>query len=236
MLALIKKQFPKPMKVLASDDGKEFRGAFGKLLADNGISHKVVPLSPHIESRNSYLQGVFYKLVAMKRGKLASVVRQTQKIVNNTVHNQTGITPTEALKRLRQGKKIKRKAYKPTVLQPSRPPKKKYKNGQRVRKLTEKREKGTPLGYKRYRADHIGKTIYTIEKSKMVKSYPKYFLSNGAWAWHDELVPATLDDDVKLPVTPKNRKKKVVIPKAPKPPTRRSVRMRGKRVDYSKFF
>lgn len=236
ILPLIAKKFPKPMEVLASDDGREFRGAFGALLKKHKIRHKVVPLSPHIESRNSYLQGVFYKLVAMKRGNLASVVRQTEKIVNNTVHNQTGITPAEALKQLQQGKKIKRKDYKPKVLQPSKPPKNRFKTGQRVKKLTGKREKGVPMGYKRYRATHIGKTIYTIQKSKMVKSYPKYFLSNGQWAWHDELVPATLDDDVKLPVTPRNKKKKVTIPNAPKPATRRSKRLRGARVDYSSFF
>ena len=230
----INRQFPKGIKSMSSDKGSEFFGETGAMFREKGITHRTMALSPHIESRNSYLQNTFYRLVAMKRGGLKSVTKQTQNIVNNTIHNQTGISPVEALKLLKAGQKVPRKDYKPTVLQPNKPAKKMFTIGQRVKKLTQPREKGVKLDYKRYRGTHIGKTVYTIVKRKKIKSYGKYLLSNDEWVWHDQLVPASVEDNVKLPLTPLNKIKKRKIP-APKA-TRRSGRLRGARVDYTKFY
>ena len=163
------------------------------------------------------------------------MTKQTQDIVNNTIHNQTGISPVEALKLLKAGQKVPRKDYKPTVLQPNKPAKKMFTIGQRVKKLTQPREKGVKLDYKRYRGTHIGKTIYTIVKRKKIKGYGKYLLSNDEWVWHDQLVPASVEDNVKLPLTPLNKIKKRKLPDAPKA-TRRSGRLRGARVDYTKYY
>ena len=69
----------------------------------------------------------------------------------------------------------------------------------------------------------------------MVKKYPRYTLNNGTTVWHDELVRSrTPDKSVSLPLikTPVAKKK----PKTPQAPLRRSSRLRGKRVDYKKFY
>jgi hypothetical protein len=235
----IKKQFKKTggITVMSSDDGSEFKGVVGKLFSSEKIEHRTVALSPHIESRNAYIQNTLYRVMSMGRAKtFDSALRQTQKIINNTLHTQLGITPGQALKNLQAGTPVKRKAYKPTVLQPNKPPVHKFKVGQRVRKLLKGREKGPVMGYKRYRGEHYTKTMYTIEKMKLQQGYPRYFLSSKVWAWHDELVPASPDDKVRLPVTPLNQPIKKKKPKGPKPATRRSSRLRGKRVDYAKYF
>ena len=226
----IKKRFPKGITTMASDDGKEFRGAVGTLFKTNKIKHRVLKLSPHVESRNAYIQQIFYRVVRMKRGSLQSAIRQTQNIANETVHRQLGITPNQAVKRLKERKGVKRKEYKPVTKQPNKPPQKTFKVGDLVRKLTGAREKETALGYKRYRGTQFTKTTYTITSVRRVKGYPRYTLSSGAKAWHDELIRARPADSVKLPLfkTPSKR----IKAKVPSAPPRRSSRLRGKRVDY----
>ena len=227
----IKKRFPKGITTMASDDGREFRGQVGQLFLKNKIKHRVVKLSPHVESRNAYIQQIFYRLVRMQRGSLKSVITQTQNIANSTVHRQLGITPNAAVKLLKEGKKVKRKDYKPVTLQPNKPPKHTFKVGDVVRKLTMAREKETKLGYKRYRGEQFTKNTFTIKKKRLVKGYPKYTLSDGSTMWHDALVKGRKADVVKLPLFKTPPKKPA---RAPAAPTRRSTRLRGKRVDYHK--
>ena len=220
---------------MASDDGKEFRGEVGKVFSENGIDHKILKLSPHVESRNAYVQNVFYRVVRMKRGKLKSAINQTQKIVNSTLHRQLKITPDDAVKQLMKGEKVKRVDYKPVTKRQNKGPKHPFKVGTLVRKVVHAREKETKLGYKRYRGKHFTKKVYTITKRRMEKTYPRYTLSdNGGLAWHDELIKARADDTVDLPLIKTPAKKKKV--KTPAAPARRSGRLRGKRVDYAKYY
>ena len=127
---------------------------------------------------------------------------------------------------------MKRKDYKPVTIQPNKPPKHPFKVGDVVRKLTMAREKEVKLGYKRYRGEQFTTNTYTITKKRLVRGYPKYTLSDGTTAWHDALVKARKADIVKLPLFKSPKKKKQV--RVPAAPTRRSTRLRGKRVDYHK--
>ena len=250
IIADIQKRFPKGITVMASDDGKEFRGDVGALFKKHKIKHRVQKLSPHVESRNAYIQQIFYRLVRMKRGALKSVMNQTQNIANATVHRQLGITPNAALKLLQEGKPVKRVDYKPQTKRPNKPPTHAFKVGDVVRKVKHAREKEAKLGYKRYRGEQFTKKTFVIKSKRLVKTYPRYTLDDGSLAWHDELIKARADDAVELPVNaPKKpakkgpvvkkvvKKKAVKKRKKPPPlPTRRSSRQRGKRVDYSSYF
>lgn len=227
----IKKRFPKGISVMASDAGKEFKGPVGALFKKRKIVHKILKLSPHVESRNAYVQSIFYRVVRMKRGALQSAITQTQNIANSTVHRQLGITPNEAVKLLKQNKQVKRADYKPVNKTPNKPPVHTFKVGQLVRKVTEAREKEKGF-YKRYRGTHFTDKVYKVTKVKKVKGYPRYTLDGNITAWHDELIKARKSDKVNLPLfkTPKRKK----IAKVPSAPVRRSRRLRGKRVDYHK--
>lgn len=232
-----KKKFARSggIKIMASDDGKEFRGEVAKIFQENGITHKVLKLSPHVESRNAYVQSVFYRVVQMKRGKLKSAMQQTQKIVNSTLHRKLKITPNQAVKQLLEGTKVARSDYKPVTKQPNKGPKKPFPVGTLVRKVKHAREKETKLGYKRYRGQHFTLKVYTITKVRMQTGYPRYDLSdNGGRAWHDELLRARKSDVVDLPLIKTPERRKPV--KQPAAPTRRSRRQRGKRVDYAKYY
>ena len=221
---------------MSSDNGSEFKGVVKKLFDQHKIEHKVVKLSAAIENRNAYIQQVMYRLHRMKRGggRIQSILKQTQAIVNNTEHTRLKQSPKQAVAQLAKGEKVKRKDYKPVVKMPSRPPKNPLPIGTKVRKIKGGREKPTPF-YKRYHEGHVSKTIYTIKKVRMVKQYPKYIMDDGSTAWHDEVIRSrTPDRSVSLPLikTPV-RKRKVKTPQAP---TRRSSRQRGKRVDYKRFY
>ena len=230
----IKKRFKRTGGItnMSSDNGGEFKADTKKLFDENEIKHTVVKLSAAIENRNAYIQQVMYRVHRMKRGggKIASVLKQTQNIVNNTQHTQLKISPNQAVKQLAAGEKVKRKDYKRVVKRPHDPPKKPFKVGTRVRKL-KGREKPKAF-YKRYHQEHISKSLYTITKVRMVKEYPKYILNDGSTAWHDEVIKSSVPKAVSLPLV-KPKKKKV---KAPATPKRRSGRLRGKRVDYSQFY
>jgi len=249
IIADIQKRFPKGITVMASDDGKEFRGDVGTLFKKHKIKHRIQHLSPHVESRNAYIQQIFYRLVRMKRGALKSVMNQTQNIANSTVHRQLGITPNAALKLLQEGKPVKRVDYKPQTKRPNKPPTHAFKVGDVVRKVKHAREKEVKLGYKRYRGEQFTKRTFVIKSKRLVKTYPRYTLDDGSLAWHDELIKARADDVVDLPVSAPKKpvakkpgpvvKKKPAKKKKKKPPplpTRRSTRQRGKRVDYSSYF
>ena len=234
----IQKRFKKSGGIthMSSDDGKEFRGAVGKLFKEHNIKHAVVKLSAAIENRNAYLQNVLYRLHRMKRGggRVQSVIKQTQAIVNNTEHTRLKQSPKQAVAQLARGEKVKRADYKPVVKTPNRPPKKPFPVGTKVRKILGGRDKPTPF-YKRYKEKHISKEVYSIKKARTVKKYPRYTLNDGSSAWHDELVRSGTPKPVSLPLikTPAAKKK----PQKPPPlPTRRSSRLRGKRVDYKSFF
>ena len=233
----IKKRFKRTGGItnMSSDNGSEFKGEVKKLFELNKIDHTIVKLSAAIENRNAYIQQVMYRVHRMKRGggKIQNVLKQTQAIVNDTQHTQLKITPNQAVKKLAGGEKVDRKDYKPVVQVPTKPPKKPFKIGTVVRKIKGGREKPTPF-YKRYHQGHISKSIYTIKKVRMVKNYPKYVLNDGSKMWHDELIKSTAPKSVDLPLikTPV-RKTKMKTPQAPK---RRSGRLRGKRIDYSKFY
>lgn len=235
----IQKRFKKSGGIthMSSDDGSEFKSVVAKLFRENNIKHVVVKLSAAIENRNAYIQNVLYRLHRMKRGggRVQSVIKQTQAIVNNTTHTQLKQSPKQAVAQLAKGEKVKRKDYKPVVKTPNRPPKKPLPVGTKVRKILGGREKPTPF-YKRYKEEHISKTVYTIKKIRMVKLYPKYIMNDGSTAWHDEVIRSrTPDTSVSLPLikTPPAKKKPQ---KPPALPTRRSSRLKGKRVDYKKFY
>ena len=234
----IQKRFKRTRGItnMSSDNGSEFKSVVKKLFDQHKIEHRVVKLSAAIENRNAYIQQVMYRLHRMKRGggRIQSILKQTQAIVNNTEHTRLKQSPNQAVAQLAKGEKVKRKDYKPVVKMPTRPPKNALPIGTKVRKIKGGREKPTPF-YKRYHQGHISKTIYTIKKVRMVKQYPKYIMEDGSTAWHDEVIRSrTPDRSVSLPLIKTPVKKKEV--KTPTAPTRRSSRQRGKRVDYKKYY
>ena len=81
-----------------SDDGGEFKKEVLELLKKRDIRKKVVPLGPAVESRNRFLQRIFYNLVKQKRGgKFGKLLEEARVICNQTKSRILKVSPEEAL-------------------------------------------------------------------------------------------------------------------------------------------
>ena len=119
----------------------------------------------------SKMQRIFYTIVAQKRTGFKGSVEQAVAISNNTKNRRLGMTPKEAVAKLRGGEQ-------PVKKTPNRASQKNraYPVGTIVRALTTQRAKVKP-GYKAYKGKH-----YTAPKKitsvSFYQGYPKYTLDN----------------------------------------------------------
>ena len=223
------------------DKGSEFKGATKRMLEARGIKVIQKVTNAAIEGVNAKMQRLFWSLVAQKRGDFKETAKLATKISNRTLNRRTGMTPEDALKKIKGGEEVARKTPKagPTER------KKALNVGTKVRVLGNpfKRDKGDKSGYKAYKGQHFGRVL-PILKVRYVGVHPKYLIvkrvmtdpvewekkSDGTnritkggkkihkakvpakWVWGDQLIKAR-PEDTKAHNLVVNRP--IVFPKAP---------------------
>ena len=144
-----------------------------------------------VEQANAKLQRIFYTIVAQKRTNFEGSVKQAVDIANNTKNRKLGMTPKEAVEKLRAGQKPEKKRAKKSA----RSDKNVYKVGTLVRALKKKRDKQG--FYKAYKGKHYTKPM-RITKVSFFQGHPKYTLDHTSVnergvsmkKWHDQLALA----------------------------------------------
>ena len=185
-----------PVREVQYDMGTEFNKSV-KDLEDAGIKVRRMRTNAVVEQTNAKLQRIFYTIVAQKRAGFLSSVNQSVVISNNTKHRKVGMTPSEAVEKMRAGTKVDRVKQKVTPILK----RKAYPVGTLVRAIG-KREK-EKAGFKTYKGKHFGK-VQMVTRISWYQGYPKYTLDakekNRIGAsmlkWHDQLVPARKVDPI----------------------------------------
>ena len=185
-----------PVRKILYDKGTEFNLSVKELDAA-GIKTQRMITNAVVEAKNAILQKAFYTVVAQKRAGFLSSVNQAVAICNNTRNRKVGMTPAEAVAKLRAGTNVPRVKKKVTPILKSRA----YPIGTLVRAIGH-REKEKE-GFKTYKGKHYSK-VKTITAIRWYQGYPKYTLDNIAkdksgrseLKWHDELVPAEHVDPI----------------------------------------
>ena len=179
-----------PVREVLYDKGTEFNKSVKDLKAA-GIKTQRMITNAVVEAKNAILQKAFYTIVAQKRAGFLSSVNQAVQICNNTRNRKVGMTPNEAVAKLREGTAVPRVKKKVTPILKS----KAYPIGTLVRAIGH-REKEKE-GFKTYKGKHYSK-VKTITAIRWYQGYPKYTLDNvtkdksgrSELKWHDELTPA----------------------------------------------
>ena len=154
-----------------------------------------------VESVNAKLQRIFYTVAKQRRTGFKGSMVQAVKISNNTLNRKLGMTPNEAVQKLKSGEPLKRRQ--------GRHPKKilkkhAYKVGAKVRAIKKARAK--VIHHKAYKGKHWG-PVQTITRVVFYQGYPRYELDNKRRT--KESVDDTDEDDEKQHVVdPKKKKKK----------------------------
>ena len=227
------------------------RDAGGEFPPVSQLPGLVVKLGPAVEARNSFAQRVLHRLMAAKRGDVGECVKQAQDILNNTKSRISKKTPNEAVEELATdlAEKYNKKRSSGKVRH-----EKPLKVGDKVRLMTRDKKKSF---YKAYRGSHwsaekfpiieVGKSKPYRYKLKLYKIVKGERVEYNAWKYRDQISNAENPIDQKsearlnkltatgkVKAEPQPRKKRVKAEKKPEP-ARRSRRLRGKRVDYSKM-
>jgi len=178
-----------PVTVVNYDMGGEFLQSIRELKAA-GIKTFQKRTNAEVEQANAKLQRIFYTIVAQKRTDFKGSVKQAVDIANNTKNRKLGMTPQEAVEKLRAGQKPEKKRAKTSVRD-----KNVYKEGTLVRALKKKRDKQG--FYKAYKGKHFTKPM-RITKVSFYQGHPKYTLDKSGVnvrgvstkRWHDQLTLA----------------------------------------------
>ena len=176
-----------------SDRGTEF-GYMSKkedtIFYKNKVINHFVDKGAAIERRNRYLQKVFHRLLKLgRRQEYPAMVKQTMKIVNNTINKNHARTPIDLVKEIQSGQKhlvtdminryngkrrqttIQKRKLKPIDI------------GDKARLLLVKRSKDTPLGYKSYRGDQYTKHVFEILDRTKNAPYRYKIKLKGKYKW-----------------------------------------------------
>ena len=209
MMRRMAKVLKKPITLVRSDKGSEFKSDTQLVLQRLNISHKFVKAANRVEQANKTFQKIWYRLMRLGRGDLAELDAQAQIIFNNTISSITKKTPLEAVdeddkvltQRYLEFYKKKRTAkYKSKELQ----------KGDLVRYILEDvtGKHGGALAYKSYRGKHWSKKAYPITRMVNNAYQEKYFV-HGEWKMRDELlyIPG-VDMESRKVVVEKHRKRK----------------------------
>lgn len=187
-----------PVREVQYDMGAEFNQS-ERDMKKAGLKVLRMRTNAVVEQTNAKMQRIFYTIVAQKRAGFLSSVKQAVVISNNTKHRKTGMTPAEAVEKMRGGTTVNRVKQKITPILK----RKAYPVGTLVRAIG-KREKEKE-GFKTYKGKHFSK-VKTVTKVTWYQGYPKYTLDyvdkstehHGASErkWHDQLVPAETVDPI----------------------------------------
>lgn len=170
LVARMAKALGTPVREIQYDFGTEFNLS-EKNLEKKKIRVRRMRTNAVVEQTNAKMQRIFYTIVAQKRTGFKGSVEQAVAISNNTKNRRLGMTPKEAVAKLRGGEQPVKKTPN-RVSQKNRA----YPVGTIVRALTTQRAKVKP-GYKAYKGKH-----YTAPKKvtsvSFYQGYPKYTLDN----------------------------------------------------------
>ena len=181
-----------PVTVVNYDMGGEFVQSIKDLKAA-GIKTFQKRTNAEVEQANAKLQRIFYTIVAQKRTGFEGSVKQAVDIANNTKNRKLGMTPQEAVEKLRAGQKPEKKRAKTSAREMTG--KNVYAEGTLVRALKKKRDKQG--FYKAYKGEHYTKPM-RVTKVSFYQGHPKYTLDRSGVnergvstkKWHDQLVLA----------------------------------------------
>ena len=153
------------------DAGGEFKGQTKEMLHNRGIRVQVMRNNALVEGVNAKMQRIFWNLVEQRRGGFLATGKQATKISNRTINRRTGLTPDEAIKKIKAKEVVSHKRPKagPTERKKALP------IGTKVRYLKKDfaRAKGDTLGYKAYRGEHYG-AVVKILNVRYYGVHPKY--------------------------------------------------------------
>ena len=163
------------------DKGKEFMGAVIPMLDAKKIRRVLKVTNATVESKNAHMQRNFWAVVEQKRAGFEASLKESVIITNNTLNRSIGMSPADAMKKVRHGTPVplKRTKAPPAVL------KKTYDLNTWVRGLKKKRGKHT-VGFKRYKGDTFG-GAHRILKIRHYGPYPKYKVGER-WFFHDQVI------------------------------------------------
>ena len=179
-----------PVRAIEWDQGTEFNKAEKELQAlkrPNSVTVKRMRTNALVESVNAKLQRIFYTVAKQRRTGFKGSMVQAVKISNNTLNRKLGMTPNEAVQKLKSGEPLKRRQ--------GRHPKKilkkhAYKVGAKVRAIKKARAK--VIHHKAYKGKHWG-PVQTITRVVFYQGYPRYELDNKRRT--KESVDADTDED-----------------------------------------
>ena len=181
LVARMAKALGTPVREIQYDFGTEFNLS-EKNLEKKKIRVRRMRTNAVVEQANAKMQRIFYTIVAQKRTGFKGSVEQAVAISNNTKNRRLGMTPKEAVAKLRGGEQPEKKTPSST-----RAKKRSYPVGTVVRALKTKREK-EDKGYKAYKGEH-----YTVPKKvthvRFYQGYPKYTLDNEKHTKMNKITP-----------------------------------------------
>ena len=94
------------------DKGSEFMAETKRMLEARKIKVVQKVTNAAIEGVNAKMQRLFWSLVAQKRGNFKETTKLATKISNRTLNRRTGMTPEDALKKIKGGEEVARKTPK----------------------------------------------------------------------------------------------------------------------------
>ena len=143
-----------------------------------------------IEQTNAKFQRIFYNIVEQRRKYFLPSVKQAVRISNNTLNRRTRLTPSDAVKKIKNGEKVQQRAQKAGKQERQ----KSLPVGTKVRALKKgfSGMKGGGKFYKSYKADHFEKVL-PITAVRYYGKYPKYKVG-GRWVFADEIIKSRPED------------------------------------------
>ena len=194
-----------PVRAIEWDQGTEFNKAEKELQAlkrPNSVTVKRMRTNALVESVNAKVQRIFYTVAKQRRTGFKGTMVQAVKISNNTLNRKLGMTPNEAVQKLKSGEPLKRRQGrhpKPILKKHA------YKVGAKVRAIKKAREKVTH--HKAYKGKHWG-PVQTITRVVFYQGYPRYELDNKRRTKESVDVDTDEDEEEKQHVVDPNKKKK----------------------------
>ena len=179
------------VRMIASDDGSEFKGRTAALMKRRNIRHMVVPRATKCEKVNQTFQRIFYRLFRLKRGTFAELTQQALVLLNNTRTRLHGKTPLESAALSEAELAPGYNASRTTSSDLKGPGSRTLEIGDPVRYLLKEREKVT--FYKAYRGKHWSQKTFDILQKSKDKPYRYYLGSEHGWKRRDELLFAPVD-------------------------------------------
>ena len=156
-----------------SDAGGEFDY---KVFKKEFRTAHTVKVAPAVENKNKMFQQNFFKILRQRKAtEIVDAMEQTEVIMNNTFNKFHKDVPTEVAKKSRKDLiSTYNKTRKTHVAGDNRG---EFDVGQHVRLLL--KEKKGKLGYKTYKDETFGATVYKI--TKKTKTKPTRYFVNGKW-------------------------------------------------------